>query len=152
MGSSRHQVTPSVYGYPKVPCGIVWRSSYHNLQRCVRTVPGRPSWDCLDMMSYQLAGMYRDCPRMSRHQVIPACRDVPGHPRTPFWDPLDWARLSAVYLHLTPIVSGRYIMSGQSWDVSNTCRQYWTTLPSWRHDSYYRRLQLEPRIWYFLRI
>ena len=84
MGSSRHQVTPSVYGYPKVPCGIVWRSSYHNLQGCVRTVPGRPSWDCLDMMSYQLAGMYRDCPRMSRHQVIPACRDVPGHPRTPF--------------------------------------------------------------------
>ena len=77
MRSSRHQVTPSVYGHPQVPCGIVWRPSHHNLQG-VRTVLGHPSWDCLDMMSYQLAGMYR----LSQDVQTSSHTSLQGCPRT----------------------------------------------------------------------
>ena len=93
VGSSGHQVTLILRDVPHeivrtsswkevsgqswdVPHGIVWTSIYFTLEGC-------PLWDCPDITLLHLGRMSQDSPGMSliglsRHHVIPDCKDVPG--------------------------------------------------------------------------
>ena len=121
VGSSRHQVTPVLGDVPglswDVPCGILRTPSHTSLGGRPRTDLGCPMWDPPD--TNQVIPIFRDVPglswdvpcgilrTLSDHTLdIPSCPDCPGHP----------------------------IMSGESWDVLDTCRQHWTSLVH-REDS-----------------
>ena len=115
VGSSGHHVTPILRDVPglswNVPCGILRTPCHTNIEGRPRTDLGCSMWDPPD--TNQVIPIFRDVPRLSWDVPwgilrtlsdltldIPSCPDCPGHP----------------------------IMSGESWDVSDTCRQHWTSL------------------------
>ena len=91
------------------------------------------SWDPPDTKSHLHTGMSQDYPGMSLvgssgRQVIPIFRDVGGLS----WDVpcgiLQTPSDHSLDIPLCPDCPGHPIMSGQSWDVSDICRQHWTSL------------------------
>jgi len=85
MGSSGHPVNPSFQDVPglsqDVPHGILRTSSQPQFVGCPRTVPGRPSWDPLDIQSTPGCRMSQDYPRtslMGSSLANPLCPDSPG--------------------------------------------------------------------------
>ena len=125
VGSSGQKVTPACRDMP----GLSWDVPHGIFQMQVALAAGT-SQNCLGA---SLMGS-------SRHQVTLACRDVPGLSwdvpcgilRTPaYWDVPGVSGTGFIPCPIIPFVpdSPRHpIMSGQSWNMSDTCRQHWTSL------------------------
>lgn len=106
---------------------------------CPKTVLGCSLWNPPDTKSHLYTGMSLNCFWTSLvgsygHQVTPACRNVPGL----FWDISCRIFWRSSYINLqgcfraVPDSPRHPIMSEQSWNVSNTCRQHWTSLKKLR--------------------
>ena len=99
-----------------------------NLRRMSQDCPGRPSRHQVTLAYREVPGLSWDVP----HGIFqtPSHTCIQGCTRTvmvcPLWD------FPGVSQHMiipfVPDSPRHFIMSGHSWDMSNTCRQHWTSL------------------------